>query len=153
MDRYTDHGYLRTPTLLWLGWLFLARAWLVFIVAGASFDEGGKILEFVYPDSRLMIIGMVIGVPALIFMWLIALRNQERKVVNVIVSHAKPVTMVMIALQATQTFYHIYLARGAFSWSLGLTLVGLLWFGLYLIKSQTVRDCLLRNGFEIERHQ
>ncbi|MDR9826009.1 DUF2919 domain-containing protein [Vibrio sp. FNV 38] len=151
MDRYNDHGFLRAPILLLLGWLFLARAWLVFIVAGASRDEGRKILEWVYPDSQMLKIGMILGLPSLVFMWLTSLRKEERKMINGVVSFAKPITLFIIAIQSAQTLYHIFLQYGAFSWSHGLTLVIMLWLGLYVMKSKTVVDCLKRNGYESER--
>ncbi|QIA62789.1 DUF2919 family protein [Vibrio astriarenae] len=151
MDRYTDHGFLKAPTLLMLGWLFLARAWVVFIVAGASRDEGTQILEWVYPDSAMLKMGMLLGLPPLLFMWLISLRNAERKMINRIVSIAKPITLIMILIQSGQTIYHIVLQHGAFSWSHGLTMVFMLWFGLYVMKSKTVVDCLKRNGYDSDR--
>ncbi|MGR5254213.1 DUF2919 domain-containing protein [Vibrio astriarenae] len=151
MDQYTDHGFLKAPILLMLGWFFLARAWVVFIVAGASREDGAKILEWVYPDSQMLKVGMLLGLPSLVFMWLIALRNQERKTINRIVSVAKPVTFLMILIQSAQTGYHIVLERGVFSWSHGVTLVIMLWFGLYVMKSKTVVDCLKRNGYESDR--
>ncbi|WP_154218762.1 DUF2919 family protein, partial [Vibrio parahaemolyticus] len=35
-DQYDAHGFLKAPILVWLGWMFLARSWVVFAMAGGS---------------------------------------------------------------------------------------------------------------------
>ncbi|MEI8671483.1 DUF2919 domain-containing protein [Vibrio sp. SA48] len=141
LDQYDQHGFLRAPKLIWLGWLFLAKAWVVFVVAGASRESGSKILDIVYPDHSMLYLGLAMGLPSIIMMWLVGLRSPERAWVNQIVRRGKLITLVMIVLQFTQTFYHIYLERGLFNWANASTLLILLWFGLYLINSKSVRDC------------
>ncbi|ELP50740.1 membrane protein [Vibrio cholerae 4260B] len=41
-----------------------------------------------------------------------------------------------------QTAFHVYLQQGAFHWANALTLLLLLWFGIYLVQSRHVRDSL-----------
>jgi hypothetical protein len=141
LEQYDQHGFLKAPKLIWLGWLFLAKAWIVFVVAGASRDSGTTILTIVYPDHSMLYLGLIMGLPSIILMWLISLRAPERSWVNRIVSVGKPLTLLMVILQFMQTLYHIYLEHGVFNWANASTLLVLLWFGLYLLKSKSVRDC------------
>ncbi|MBF4335513.1 DUF2919 domain-containing protein [Vibrio anguillarum] len=141
LERYDQNGFLKAPKLIWLGWLFLAKAWVVFVVAGASRDNGTTILTIVYPDHSMLYLGLIIGLPSIILMWLISLRAPERSWLNRIVSMGKPLTLLMVILQFMQTLYHIYLEHGVFNWANASTLLVLLWFGLYLLKSKSVRDC------------
>ncbi len=60
IDEYDKQGFLKPPVWLWLGWLFLAKAWVVFIVAGASREEGTKLLEIIYPIHSTFYIGLAI---------------------------------------------------------------------------------------------
>lgn len=120
----------------------MAKAWVVFVVAGASRESGSKILTIVYPDHSMLYLGLVMGLPSIALMWLISLRSPERKWVNWIVSWGKPVTLLTVASQFSQSLYHVYLEHGAFSWVNGMTLVVLLWFGIYVLQSRSVRDSL-----------
>lgn len=141
LEQYDKHGFLTPPKWLWLGWFFLAKAWVVFVIAGASRESGSKILAIVYPDHSMLYLGLAMGFPCIVLMWLASLRTPERLWINRIVSIGKPVTILMIAGQFGQTLYHVYLTQGAFSWTNGATLLLLLWFFLYINKSRTVKDC------------
>ncbi len=118
----------------------MAKAWVVFIVAGASRESGSKILNIVYPDHSMLYLGLVMGVPSIMLMWLISLRSPERKWVNWIVKWGKGITLLTVLLQFSQGVYHVYLEQGAFSWANGVTMLVLLWFGLYTYQSRSVKD-------------
>ncbi|RBW64092.1 DUF2919 domain-containing protein [Vibrionales bacterium C3R12] len=149
-EQYDQHGFLKAPLLVWLSWFFLAKAWVVFVVAGASRDSGAKILEIVYPDHAMLYLGLVAGVPSIIYMWLINLRSPDRKWINSISSQGRWVTLCVVLLQVVQTAYHVYLSNGLFSWSNGITLLLLLWAAIYLYKSRTVKDCFKIPDFSSE---
>jgi hypothetical protein len=140
IEQYDKHGFLKAPKWLWLGWLFLAKAWIVFVGAGASRESGSEILSIVYPDHSMLYLGLAMGVPSIALMWLFGLRSPERKWVNQVVSWGKPITLITATAQFAQTLYHIHLEHGAFSWANGATLLLLLWFMLYIAKSRSVRD-------------
>ncbi|EKO3593173.1 DUF2919 family protein, partial [Vibrio metschnikovii] len=61
IEHYDRYGYLNASLWLWLGWLFLARAWVVFVVAGVSREHGSTILSFVYPDHDMLYLGLMTG--------------------------------------------------------------------------------------------
>lgn len=143
LEQYDKHGFLKAPILLWLGWLFLAKALVVFVVAGASRESGAKILEIVYPDHQMFYVGIVLSVPSVLLMWLFGLRSPERPYINTIVSWGRWVTFFAVLSQFAHTVYLVYLDHGVFHWLHGVTLMLLLWFLIYLIKSNTVRDCFI----------
>lgn len=140
IENYDKHGFLKAPKWLWFGWLFLAKAWIVFVVAGASRESGSKILSIVYPDQSMLYLGLAMGLPSIFLMWLFGLRSPDRNWVNNIVAWGKPLTLLATGSQFLQALYHVYLSRGAFSWANGVILLLLLWFMLYASNSRTVKD-------------
>lgn len=141
IEDYDQHGFVKSPIWLWLGWFFLAKAWVVFIAAGVSRDESSKLLEIIYPVHSTLYIGLALGLPALVLMWLMGLRSSERKVINVVVSYGKWITIVLIGMQLWLVCYQIILDNVKFSWSNASTLVLLLWFLIYIVNSRRVKDC------------
>ncbi len=141
-EQYNQHGYLKTPILLWLGWLFLTRAWVVFVVAGASRQEGSNILQWVYPDHQMLYIGLGMGLPIVISMWLIGLRKPEYSLLDKVVKHFRAVTLFVILGQTAHTLYIVKQQYWQFTWTNALTLVLLTWFCIYLVNSRYVLDCL-----------
>lgn len=140
LEQYDKHGFLRAPKLVWLGWLFLAKAWVVFVVAGASRESGSKILSIVYPDHNMLYLGLAMGIPSILLMWMVSLRSPERTWINHIVAYGRGITLVTAAAQLSQTLYHVYLVHGAFSWTNGAVMLLLLWLIIYFAKSRSVRD-------------
>jgi hypothetical protein len=140
IEQYDKHGFLKAPKLLWFSWLFLAKAWIVFVVAGASRESGSKILSIVYPDHTMLYLGLAMGVPSIALMWLVNLRSPERHWVNRIVAWGRSITLVTATLQLSQTMYHVYLVHGAFSWTNGAVMLLLLWLIIYIARSRSVRD-------------
>ncbi|KJR30129.1 hypothetical protein BOO91_13025 [Vibrio navarrensis] len=140
-DHYDSHGYLKAPLMLWLGWFFLARAWVVFAVAGVSRESGSRILQWVYPDNHTLYLGLLIGIPSVGLMWMMGLRKPDRHWVDKITQKGRAATLALIAVQLLQTLYHVYLEHGQFHWANALTLLLLLWFGIYLLNSKWVKDC------------
>ncbi|GAK87021.1 arginine/ornithine antiporter ArcD [Vibrio ponticus] len=145
IESFDKNGFLLAPKWLWLGWMLLAKAWVVFIVAGVSRDSGSTILNYVYPDHDMLYLGLLMGVPSIALMWLISLRSPERRWSAKIVSWGKPITLITALSQFFQSVYHVYLQAGAFSWTNGVIMLVLLWFAIYVYQSKTVRDCFKLN--------
>jgi len=118
----------------------MAKAWVVFVVAGASRDSGSKILSIVYPDHSMLYLGLAMGIPSILLMWMVSLRSPERNWLNRIVSWGRSITLVTASAQLAQSLYHVYLTHGAFSWTNGAVMLLLLWFIIYVAKSRSVRD-------------
>lgn len=62
--------------------------------------------------------------------------------VNQIVAQGRAISLFVVIGQFVQTAFHVYLQQGAFHWANALTLLLLLWFGIYLVQSRHVRDSL-----------
>lgn len=140
LEQYDKHGFLKAPKLVWLAWLFLAKAWVVFVVAGASRESGSEILSIVYPDHSMLYLGLAMGIPSIVLMWMVSLRSPERTWINKIVAHGRSITLVTAFAQMSQTFYHVYLTHGAFSWTNGAIMLLLLWLIIYFVQSRSVKD-------------
>ena len=68
-DDYNDHGMLRLPLWFWTILMLQARTWLLFVMAGASRQQGNDLLSLFYPDRQSFWSGMLLGLPpALVFL-------------------------------------------------------------------------------------
>lgn len=47
---FDTHGRLRLPFLFWCVLLLQARTWVLFLMAGASRQQGDALLNLFYPD-------------------------------------------------------------------------------------------------------
>ncbi|EEL2493421.1 DUF2919 domain-containing protein [Salmonella enterica] len=63
---YDVHGRLRLPFLFWCMLLLQARAWILFVIAGSSREQGNTLLNFFYPDHDNFWLGLLPGVPAVV---------------------------------------------------------------------------------------
>jgi len=63
---FDSEGRLRLPFLFWCLLLLQARTWVLFLMAGASRDQGDVLLNLFYPDHSLFWIGLLPGVPAVL---------------------------------------------------------------------------------------
>ncbi|MDP2573967.1 DUF2919 domain-containing protein [Vibrio penaeicida] len=142
IEDYDKHGYLKAPIWLWLGWIFLAKAWVVFVVAGVSRESGSKLLEIIYPVKDTLYLGLVIGLPSILLMWLIGFRNPDRTWINRFISWGRGLTLLLIGGHFGLVIYQITLDNGVFSWSHSITAVLLVWFFLFVWKSRRLKECL-----------
>lgn len=142
IEDYDKHGYLKAPIWLWLGWIFLAKAWVVFVVAGVSRESGSKLLEIIYPVKDTLYLGLAIGLPSILLMWLIGFRNPDRIWINRFISWGRGLTLLLIVGHLGLVIYQITLDKGVFSWSHSITAVLLIWFFLFVWKSRRLKECL-----------
>lgn len=63
---YDAHGRLRLPLLFWLVLLLQARTWVLFVIAGASREQGTALLNLFYPDHDNFWLGLIHGIPAVL---------------------------------------------------------------------------------------
>lgn len=141
IEHYDHYGYLKPSLWLWFGWLFLARAWLIFIIAGVSREQGEVILTFIYPDRHQLYWGLVVGLPSIVLMWLVHLRQEQRHSLLAFFQLGYVITLLTVMTQLIHTLHSVYLEHGAFNWLNAFTLVILLWLGWYLLRSRRVRAC------------
>ena len=55
---YDAHGRLRLPLLFWLVLLLQARTWVLFVIAGASREQGTALLNLFYPDHDTFLLSL-----------------------------------------------------------------------------------------------
>ncbi|UWS31686.1 DUF2919 domain-containing protein [Erwinia pyrifoliae] len=75
-DDYDSKGQLRLPLSFWAILLLQARTWLLFVMAGASGQQGSPLLELFYPDNAGFWLGLCLGVPAALGLLLTGYRQR-----------------------------------------------------------------------------
>ena len=75
-DDYDHHGALRLPLWFWSVLVLQARTWILFVMAGASRQQGEGLLQLFYPDSPRFWYGIMLGLPAALAFLLAPRRHQ-----------------------------------------------------------------------------
>jgi hypothetical protein len=75
-DDYDGKGQLRLPLAFWAILLLQARTWVLFVMAGASRQQGSALLSLFYPDSGAFWLGLGLGVPAALGLLLTGYRQR-----------------------------------------------------------------------------
>lgn len=75
-DDYDHHGALRLPLWFWGVLVLQARTWILFVMAGASRQQGEGLLQLFYPDTQRFWFGIMLGLPAALA-FLIAPRRHQ----------------------------------------------------------------------------
>lgn len=136
-DDYDHKGQLRLPFSFWLILLLQARSWLLFVMAGASREQGSDLLELFYPDVRTFWIGMALGIPAALGLLLTGYRQRLPRLWQ---AWRWVLCAALLAMMLTQGFA---LWQGDEQLSLLVVLimlVDLLALG-YLLLNQRLRNC------------
>ncbi|KFC06578.1 inner membrane protein [Trabulsiella guamensis ATCC 49490] len=138
---YDSHGRLRLP-VLFLGILLLqARTWVLFVMAGASRQQGDTLLNLFYPDHNNFWLGLLPGIPAVIAFLLSGRRHQFPRVWQGIR------WLLIIAQLALLLWQPLLWWQGDALSGIGLTLVILDGFALWwLLSSHRLRACFAANG-------
>jgi len=72
-----DHlGALRLPLWFWGVLVLQARTWILFVMAGASRQQGEGLLQLFYPDTQRFWFGIILGLPAALAFLLAPRRHQ-----------------------------------------------------------------------------
>lgn len=140
IDAYDKHGTLKPSKMLWLALTFSAKAWFVFVMAGASREQGAQILTIFYPYRDSLYIGMAMGLPAILLMWLSGQRYKNKKIMNILWQHGKKLLLAAYLTDCLLQLYHLSLTQGAFSWTRAIIMLLTLWFSVYLIRSTRVQN-------------
>lgn len=77
---FDSQGRLRLPFLFWCLLLLQARTWVLFLMAGASRDQGDALLNLFYPDHSLFWIGLLPGVPAVLAFFISGRRQNSPRI-------------------------------------------------------------------------
>ncbi|EXU74806.1 MULTISPECIES: DUF2919 domain-containing protein [Erwinia] len=75
-DDYDARGQLRLPAAFWMILLLQARTWVLFVMAGASRQQGAELLALFYPDTQAFWTGIGLGIPAVLGLLLTGYRQR-----------------------------------------------------------------------------
>lgn len=138
---YDSHGRLRLPVLFWGILLLQARTWVLFVMAGASRQQGDTLLSLFYPDHDNFWLGLLPGIPAVLAFLLSGRRHQFPRLWRGI--HG----LLIIAQLALLLWQPLLWWQGDVLSGVGLTLVILDGFALWwLLSSRRLRACFTANG-------
>lgn len=79
-DDYDAKGQLRLPLSFWAILALQARTWILFVMAGASREQGSQLLALFYPDNHAFWLGLGFGIPAAIGLLLTGYRQRLPRV-------------------------------------------------------------------------
>jgi len=133
---YDGHGRLRLPFLFWCVLLLQARTWVLFVMAGASRQQGDTLLNLFYPDHDNFWLGLLPGVPAVVTFLLSGRRHQSPRL-------WAAMRWVLIAAQLVLLVWQPLLwLQGEPLSGIGLTLVVMDIFALWwLLSNRRLRAC------------
>lgn len=98
---FDAHGRLRLPLLFWCVLLLQARTWVLFLMAGASRQQGDAILNLFYPDHDRFWLGLLPGVPAVLAFLLSGYRQRLPRVAgDALAAGAIAIAAVAVAADA-----------------------------------------------------
>ncbi|MBL4830216.1 MAG: DUF2919 domain-containing protein [Aliivibrio sp.] len=138
-DSYDEHGMIKPPIWLWAGWLLLSRAWAVFIMAGASRDKGADLLALFYPSNDVFYVGLGLGFPVVLLMWLQGMKNKRYRCVHQFWRFGKFITLAILMIDIAMVINNLLLNHGRFHWATAVTLLLQAWFLLFIFRSKRVR--------------
>lgn len=136
---YSEQGLLKPSLFYWMSLVYFTRAWWLFIIAGASRQQGSGLLSLFYPNQTAFYLGLTIGLPA---MFLFFLSGNLHKI-PLIIRKRWQIGRLVLLLSAFMELYltgsHIVSHQGEFHWGTALSLVMLLWITSYLIRSKRTK--------------
>ncbi|KNC88880.1 DUF2919 domain-containing protein [Trabulsiella odontotermitis] len=138
---YDGHGRLRLPVLFWGILLLQARTWVLFVMAGASRQQGDTLLNLFYPDHDNFWLGLLPGIPAVAAFLLSGRRHLFPRLWRGI--HG----LLIIAQLALLLWQPLLWWQGEPLSGIGLTLLILDGFALWwLLSSRRLHACFAVNG-------
>lgn len=136
-DAWDAKGQLRLPFSFWLILLLQARSWVLFVMAGASRQQGSTLLALFYPDPADLWLGLALGTPAALGLLLTGYRQRLPRLWQ----RWRWVLCASLAGLLIQQAYAGWQDAAAVSpWMLLMALVDLLALG-WLLTDRHLRDC------------
>lgn len=140
-DAYDEHGWLKPPVWLWFGWAILIRSVLVFIMAGASREQGTDLLALFYPSHDHLYTSLFLSLPILFYMWLSSFKKPTRPFTLTLWKQGRWLTIVMVLIDLFMVIQSIIITHGEFQLGSAMILLLLGWFLIFLCRSKRVKIC------------
>ena len=140
-DAYDEHGWLKPPIWLWFGWAILIRSVVVFVMAGASREQGADLLALFYPSHSSLYTSLYLSLPIVFFMWLSSFKKPTRPFMLTIWKQGRWLTIVMVLIDLIMLIKSVVINRGEFQLSSAILILLLSWFLIFLLRSKRVKIC------------
>jgi Protein of unknown function (DUF2919). len=135
---YDTHGRLKLPLLFWCILLLQARTWVLFVMAGASRQQGDTLLNLFYPDRDNFWLGLLPGLPAVVIFLISGRRDKFPRFWSAMR------WLLVLAQLALLLWQPVLWLQGEPLTGVGLTLVVLDGFALFwLLSNRRLRACFL----------
>lgn len=138
-DYFDKHGNAKANFLFWLMCIYLARAWIVFVFAALSREQGETLLSLFYPDKDALYMGFAIGFPVVVMMLLAGNVHCYPRFFERIWMRGKAVLIFAFCADLIIQMDHLIIVDWRFHWSRATMLLIALWMVIYLFKSKRIR--------------
>lgn len=136
---FDKHGNAKPNFLFWLSGIYLARAWIVFVIAGLSREQGNDLLSLFYPDNDALYMGFAMGFPAVVLMLLAGNLHRYPVLFERIWRKGKTILIFAFCADLIVQMDHLIIVDWRFDWSRATMLLMALWMVVYLFKSRRIR--------------
>lgn len=136
---YDKHGNAKTNFLFWVACLCLARAWIVFIIAGVSQTQGTRLLSLFYPNHNGLYLGLGLGFFAVSLMFLAGNLHHFPLFFARCWRYGKEILLVNLVIDLGLQIHALYLIHWRFDWSSALTLLVTAWLSAYFFMSRRIK--------------
>lgn len=140
-DAYDEHGWLKPPLWLWFGWILLIRSVVVFIMAGASRQQGNDLLALFYPNHSHFYMSLCMSLPIVFLMWLSNFKKPNRPFMQTLWKQGRWLTILMVVIELSMLIQSIVINRGEFQLESAVVILLLSWFLIFLFRSKRVKIC------------
>ncbi|WP_375321044.1 DUF2919 domain-containing protein [Aliivibrio logei] len=140
-DAYDEHGWLKPPIWLWLGWVILIRSVVVFVMAGASREQGTDLLALFYPNHTHLYTSLYLSLPIVFFMWLSSFKKPTRPFMLTLWKQGRWLTIIMVLIDLAMLIESVVVSRGEFQLGSAVIILLLSWFLIFLLRSKRVKIC------------
>ncbi|OCH12924.1 MULTISPECIES: DUF2919 domain-containing protein [unclassified Aliivibrio] len=140
-DEYDEHGWLKPPMWLWFGWAILIRSVVVFVMAGASREQGTDLLALFYPNHTHLYTSLYLSLPIVFFMWLSNFKKPTRPLMLTLWKQGRWLTIIMVLIDLTMLIQSVVVNRGEFQLGSAVIILFLSWFLIFLFRSKRVKIC------------
>lgn len=138
-DDYDKHGNAKPNLMFWLTCFFLARSWLVFVVAGVSREQGKDLLALFYPSHEVLYVGLALGFPAVALMLMAGNLHRYPPLFGRIWQVGKILLLTALSGDLVLQVKHLMVEHWAFHWRGALMLLIAVWLVFYLLRSRRMQ--------------
>jgi hypothetical protein len=143
LHKYDEAGRVKPPWLLFVCLCFMARGIVVFIASLSFRQDGGLLLSIFYPVKYQFYLSLLTAIPAILTLFFLGFRERIWKAGKGVVYIGLPILLSYLLL--SDLFIQIYILRAqhfAFAWPTALSLLSVMLFCWYLLRSKHMRIML-----------